>query len=87
MPRGPAIAAVLLLASCPREGLRSPLPHVYWVSRHGDDANPGTRERPWATLQHANDALPRPAPGYCVTVGDGSGYPAGLSGGAIPLAV
>lgn len=60
MHRAPSLTAVigvLVLASCPREGLRSPLPHVYWVSRHGDDANPGTRERPWATLQHAAEVL------------------------------
>lgn len=27
---------------------------------------------PWLTLQHANDALPDPAPGFCVNVGDGT---------------
>jgi hypothetical protein len=50
-------ALVLVLVSCPGGALRSPLPHVYWVSPRGDDANPGTRERPWATLHHAAEVL------------------------------
>lgn len=48
---------VLVLAACPARAPRSPLPHVYWVSPRGDDANPGTRERPWATLHHAAEVL------------------------------
>ncbi|MGA9162412.1 MAG: hypothetical protein WB297_16335, partial [Actinomycetota bacterium] len=29
---------------------------VYWVATDGDDAGSGTRDEPWATLQHAADA-------------------------------
>jgi len=29
----------------------------YWVSTTGDDTNPGTREKPFATLERARDAL------------------------------
>jgi hypothetical protein len=41
--------------------LPAPLPASRGATRHvapgGDDAGPGTSERPWATLQHALDAL------------------------------
>jgi len=30
----------------------------YWVAPEGDDGAPGTRERPWATLEHAAAAVP-----------------------------
>ena len=48
---------MLVLAGCPREGRHAPMPHVLWISPRGDDSNPGTYERPWATLQHAAEEL------------------------------
>ncbi|HEU5225525.1 MAG TPA: DUF5123 domain-containing protein, partial [Actinomycetota bacterium] len=30
---------------------------VHWVAIEGDDAGPGTRDEPWATLQHAADSV------------------------------
>ena len=30
---------------------------AYWVAMDGDDAGPGTRDEPWATLQHAADSV------------------------------
>jgi hypothetical protein len=30
---------------------------TWWVALDGDDAGPGSRERPWATLQHAADSV------------------------------
>jgi NPCBM/NEW2 domain/Right handed beta helix region len=41
---------------------------VYWVAIDGDDAGPGTRDEPWATLQHAADAV---GPGATVIVRGG----------------
>ena len=41
---------------------------VYWVATQGDDAGPGTRGEPWATLQHAVDAV---VPGATVIVREG----------------
>jgi hypothetical protein len=35
----------------------SDLPSVFYVSPAGDDANPGTLERPWKTLSHATERL------------------------------
>ena len=43
-------------------------PSVSWVATNGDDAGPGTREDPWATLQHAADSVP---PGATVYVRGG----------------
>jgi hypothetical protein len=51
------VLALLTLAACPREVSRSPMAQVYFVSPRGDDDDPGTRERPWATLQHAAAVL------------------------------
>ena len=42
---------------------------VYWVAIDGDDAGPGTRDEPWATLQHAADSV---GPGATVYVGEGA---------------
>ena len=42
---------------------------VYWVAIDGDDADPGTRDEPWATLQHAADSV---GPGATVYVGEGA---------------
>ncbi len=41
---------------------------VYWVATGGDDAGPGTRDEPWATLQHAADTV---RPGAAVYVRGG----------------
>ena len=41
---------------------------VYWVATDGDDAGPGTRDEPWATLQHAAHAI---GPGATVIVREG----------------
>jgi len=41
---------------------------VYWVAIDGDDADPGTRDEPWATLQHAADSV---GPGATVYVREG----------------
>jgi hypothetical protein len=30
---------------------------VFWVANNGDDASPGTKDEPWATLQHAADSV------------------------------
>jgi hypothetical protein len=52
--------------------------YVATAPNGGDDANDGTAPSlggghgPWLTLQHANDALPNPAAGYCVEIGDGT---------------
>jgi len=41
---------------------------VHWVAIEGDDADPGTRDEPWATLQHAADSV---GPGATVYVREG----------------
>ncbi len=30
----------------------------YWIAPNGDNANPGTKSRPWATIRHAAQAVP-----------------------------
>ena len=46
-----------------------------FVSPEGDDAGPGTKERPWRTIQHAADSA---APGDTIHIGAGS-YNQGVS--------
>jgi NPCBM/NEW2 domain/Right handed beta helix region len=41
---------------------------VHWVASEGEDAGPGTRDEPWATLQHAADSV---GPGATVYVREG----------------
>jgi hypothetical protein len=41
---------------------------VFWVAPDGDDTGPGTRDEPWATLQHAADSV---RPGSTVYVRGG----------------
>ncbi len=41
-------------------------------SADGMAATVGGGHGPWLTLQHANDAIPKSAPGYCINIGDGS---------------
>lgn len=53
---------------------------TYYVSIGGSDANPGTLQNPWATLQHAVDTI---APGDTIFVlaGTYAGCRIGISGG------
>ena len=44
---------------------------TYWVATDGDDTGPGSKDDPWATLQHAADSV---APGVAVYVREGT-YP------------
>ncbi|HKI29312.1 MAG TPA: NosD domain-containing protein, partial [Actinomycetota bacterium] len=48
-----AWALVTRQAAAPSSGEGS----VSWVATDGDDAGPGTRDEPWATLQHAADSV------------------------------
>jgi hypothetical protein len=41
---------------------------TYYVALDGDDGNPGTQEKPWATLQHATDAA-QPGDTVCLREG------------------
>lgn len=45
------------------------VPTTYYVSPGGDDANPGTRNQPFSTIQHAADVV---NPGETVIVEDGT---------------
>jgi hypothetical protein len=53
---------------------------TYYVSPQGSDGHPGTLQQPWATLQHAVDAI---APGDTIQVQAGTyaGCRIGISGG------
>ena len=42
---------------------------VFWVGTEGDDAAPGSRDEPWAKLQHAADSVGPGAAG-----GDGAAF-------------
>ncbi len=64
-----AVAAQVAVSSSPRQGiarLTGPLRTLeprgarcaFWVSPSGDDANPGTRSQPWATIQYAAKTVP-----------------------------
>lgn len=68
-----AAVATVALASCPgpapRLGPGQGLPQVYWVAPRGDDSGPGSRARPWATLQHAAELL---GPGERVEIRGGT---------------
>jgi Right handed beta helix region len=54
---GIGVLATLVLGACPGVAPSSVPPRSFWVSPRGDDADPGTRERPWATLHHAAQEL------------------------------
>jgi hypothetical protein len=41
---------------------------IFWVATDGDDSGPGTKDEPWATLQHAADSV---GPGATVYVREG----------------
>jgi hypothetical protein len=41
------------LATRTEEGTAEAAGREFWVATDGDDAGPGTRERPWSTIQHA----------------------------------
>jgi hypothetical protein len=56
---------LVLLAFLPREAAAE----TYYVSQTGNDADSGTIQRPWSTLQHAADRL---APGETVIVLSGT---------------
>jgi hypothetical protein len=78
VPIGPAGGSGTAASDRARElGLASKLPAglprsagaTYYVSHDGDDANPGTSEQPWGTIQKALDTL---LPGERVVVGGGT---------------
>ena len=52
--------------------------YVATAANGGSDSNDGTAPTvggghgPWLTLSHANSAIPKPAPGYCINIGDGT---------------
>ncbi len=52
----------------------------YYVAPNGKDNNPGSEAEPWASLQRANDALPKngSAAGTCINVEPGT-YTAGVN--------
>src|SRR4051812_48283056 len=66
-PRHPGVTLLLLclatttlvqvLTGAPRPGKPVPAARSLHVSPTGDDANPGTPERPLRTLQHARDLV------------------------------
>jgi hypothetical protein len=60
------LACVLMIAAC--LGLPAGEGATYWVATDGDDANPGSAEEPFRTLQRAVDAA---GPGDTVIVRDG----------------
>jgi hypothetical protein len=65
-----ALLGVTLWALATRDA-RTPTPMrgaVHWVAIEGEDAGPGTRDQPWATLQHAADSV---GPGATVYVREG----------------
>jgi hypothetical protein len=60
MRREPGCLGVLVtlaVAGCPGSGPDAPALRAYFVSPRGDDRDPGTRERPWATLGRAVEGL------------------------------
>ena len=65
MNRATSLAAVLLAFTA----WTTPRAPAFYVSTTGDDANPGTKSRPWKTLQHAADMA---APGVTVYVRGGA---------------
>lgn len=58
-----------LCGACDQSPVEEPLNGVFYVSTTGDDANPGTQERPWRTVQKAADSL---APGETVRIQEGT---------------
>jgi hypothetical protein len=73
------LAGVTIWALATRTPRRTPGP-VYWVAADGNDDGAGSRDEPWATLQHAADSV---TPGSTVFVRGGV-YPqrmaVGISG-------
>jgi hypothetical protein len=59
-------AGALSVAFCLAAGVA--LAAQVWVAPNGDDANPGTRAKPWKTLQHAAD---KATPGTTVNIRGG----------------
>ncbi len=51
-----------------RSSTEEPAGPSYWVATDGDDESPGSRDEPWATLQHAADVA---TPGATVNVRGG----------------
>jgi len=79
--RGPCAAAILGLATIglfPLVAVAAPAP-AYYVATNGDDANPGTADRPFQTLERAREEIRRtknsgalPAGGLSVVVRGGT---------------
>ena len=59
---------VWALATRTEDGQPSTRGRTHWVAIHGDDTAAGTRDEPWATLQHAADSV---GPGATVFVREG----------------
>lgn len=66
-----ALVAVLLASAFAAVPAPMRAAGTYYVSPQGSDANPGSQDQPWRTIQHAADSL---APGDTVIVRPGS-YP------------
>jgi hypothetical protein len=60
--------ALSLLACLMLTAWAAQRPQAVYVSANGDDANPGTKSRPWKTLQHAADVV---TPGTTVNIRGG----------------
>jgi len=60
----PALSSVLVLLALPLAGAAE-----RWVAPDGDDGNPGTRDAPWRTIQHAAEVA---EPGDVVNVREGT---------------
>lgn len=70
--------AVILAAACVALGCRAASAATIYVAANGNDANPGTKDRPFATLQRARDEIrqrkaagPLPAGGITVELRSG----------------
>lgn len=61
----PAPIAVATSPASPGEGAVPAAGHTYYVAPNGDNANPGTRERPWATPGYGSRQL---APGDTLVI-------------------
>ncbi|MEK7276292.1 MAG: hypothetical protein AAB427_02990, partial [Chloroflexota bacterium] len=56
-PPTAAVATELVIPSPTAAPVPTPSDSIFYVSLDGDDANPGTFDQPWRTIQHAADVL------------------------------